>query len=233
MRRARRQVFTLIELLVVISIIAILAAILLPAMGQARDRAKDTSCKGNLRQLDLGVTYYADDNNEWLVGSHVYYRGAIKNWSHHVNEEYVKNWKAFLCPSDPACHVKPDAELGSQHGAIGYGANYYTFGWTPYDNNYRSIRRSTLLKVAKNPVVHLGDTATAGAGSLWVALPRLYKDPGANSNCAYARHADKVNFSFSDGHVEPKSRTEIYKDYLNFFRPIQFPAAYVWKHDAI
>jgi len=59
--------FTLIELLVVIAIIAILAAMLLPALSRAKAQSKKTSCSNQLRQLAIGLTIYAGDNNEYLL----------------------------------------------------------------------------------------------------------------------------------------------------------------------
>jgi prepilin-type N-terminal cleavage/methylation domain-containing protein len=65
-RGPETKAFTLIELLVVIAIIAILAALLLPALTSAKEKAKRTSCINNVRQISLGTSMYAQDNQDWF-----------------------------------------------------------------------------------------------------------------------------------------------------------------------
>jgi prepilin-type N-terminal cleavage/methylation domain-containing protein len=104
----RRPGFTLIELLVVIAIIAILAAILFPVFAQAREKARQTSCVSNAKQLGLAFYQYSQDYDERFCPSRFttpigVCEGAnqINPWSMSI-QPYVKNLAVFTCPSDVA-----------------------------------------------------------------------------------------------------------------------------------
>src|SRR5215475_8241993 len=100
MRLHRFQGFTLIELLVVIAIIAVLAAILFPVFAQAREKARQTSCASNTRQLSLGVLMYAQDYDETLVPTQILSpEGDGDLWPTLV-QPYIKNDQVRRCPSD-------------------------------------------------------------------------------------------------------------------------------------
>jgi prepilin-type N-terminal cleavage/methylation domain-containing protein/prepilin-type processing-associated H-X9-DG protein len=94
--------FTLIELLVVIAIIAILAAILFPVFAQAREKARQTSCLSNTKQLALGVLMYVQDYDEAFPVTGVYDFDANDlqaGWAGRL-DPYLKNLGILRCPSD-------------------------------------------------------------------------------------------------------------------------------------
>jgi len=101
MRRSRRG-FTLIELLVVIAIIAILAAILFPVFAKAREKARQTSCLSNLRQLGTGLLSYAQDYDERLPAATTWcnWRNVQFNRQYmQQTQPYIKSYQLFACPS--------------------------------------------------------------------------------------------------------------------------------------
>ncbi|MBU0609370.1 MAG: DUF1559 domain-containing protein [Armatimonadetes bacterium] len=106
-----RRGFTLIELLVVIAIIAILAAILFPVFAKAREKARQTSCLSNLKQLGLSAQMYAQDYDELLIrannvvpaNSYACPDGTLSTsvnmlWMYQMYA-YCKNAQMFNCPS--------------------------------------------------------------------------------------------------------------------------------------
>ncbi|MCD6361636.1 MAG: DUF1559 domain-containing protein [Armatimonadetes bacterium] len=95
----RRAGFTLIELLVVIAIIAILAAILFPVFAKAREKARQSTCTSNAKQLALGVLMYAQDYDERLPTR---YRSGFGHWETAFIQPYVKNRQLTVCPSTRA-----------------------------------------------------------------------------------------------------------------------------------
>ena len=103
--RSSRKGFTLIELLVVIAIIAILAAILFPVFAKAREKARQTSCSSNMKQLGIGFAQYVQDFDEKQpygnTGGPTNGKGGeVVGWAADIYN-YVKSTGVYKCPDDP------------------------------------------------------------------------------------------------------------------------------------
>jgi prepilin-type N-terminal cleavage/methylation domain-containing protein/prepilin-type processing-associated H-X9-DG protein len=115
-----KKAFTLIELLVVIAIIAILAAILFPVFAQAREKARQTSCLSNQKQMGIAVMMYAQDYDETMPQAYYYNNDSnatagYTHWSGLV-QPYVKNLGIFVCPSDKIKGLAPTNFINNNGG---------------------------------------------------------------------------------------------------------------------
>jgi len=124
--------FTLIELLVVIAIIAILAAMLFPVFAHAREKARQTSCLSNLKQLSSGMMMYAQDSDGLFPPAVARPNRQEKNpfmisWMH-LLEPYTQNRAIFICPSSG--HTNPD--ITQTTGNAQYGPDIVeNYGYAP------------------------------------------------------------------------------------------------------
>ena len=197
-----RRGFTLIELLVVIAIIAILAAILFPVFAKAREKARQTSCLSNVKQLDLGVLQYAQDYDECLPFAQmdysfgaVYILGNITNATYPSHlMPYLKNSQIAICPS-------------LKGTASGYG-------WGHIHQPYRSGAAPTVYQAVSMgyynyPAEQLlfMDSESGTTSYNWVYCPE-YTTDGGNGYVA-KRHNGGANVAFLDGHCKWLSNSKL------------------------
>lgn len=185
-----RHGFTLVELLVVISVIAILASLLLPALARAKARARSAQCLNNLRQLGLYTFLYADAHNGRLQLQCPLQMD--ETWATVLSTNLnATSFDLFLCPDYPPRDFR---DWRRTYGVRLDPPPSYTSG------EYDEILH---LPNIRQPVAypHLADTTSLGRGGL--AAEQYFQFRVMSENEVHCRHAGQANILFLDGHVAP------------------------------
>ncbi len=134
---SHRRGFTLIELLVVIAIIAILAAILFPVFAQAREKARQTACLSNMKQIGLGVLQYVQDYDESYPKADFWPgQPTFSNYyfwtSQRCIQPYIKSTDVYRCPSDSFAATQDAAFYGLSADRKPVDITYMANSITPF-----------------------------------------------------------------------------------------------------
>lgn len=219
------KAFTLIELLVVIAIIAIIAAILFPVFAQAREKARQTSCLSNMKQVGLGLLMYVQDYDENYPRADYWDSrpplnpAASGTFAARVNHykwpawvlPYTKNVNIFRCPSRTRDQIAWDQN--GEYKGDGYALNLSVSGrpLSPSGEN-PSFLGGTLagLQTPADTWVlmelrnQISFSYVSSSGVLWPAALReswtAYLMPNGVPDKLNAPHSDGLTFSYADGH---------------------------------
>lgn len=194
---ANKRAFTLIELLTVIAVIAVLSAILIPAVGRARESANQSKCVSNLRQIGVAVQSYANDHKGKYPEAS-FHGKAGKPWCRAL-EPYV-GIESDGRESDNLFHC-PAVEEGKHHGWSDYGYNENLGLGKPEDNG-ASAGGANIIDPAK--IVVVGDAGDLDTGNASWKFNALQYGRGWESvkRVPHCRHNGMANLVFLDNHVE-------------------------------
>lgn len=223
----KKNKFTLIELLVVIAIISILAAMLLPALSAARNKAYSTACTNNLKQNLTTLKFYQNDYDDWCLGFNETssYARILINEKYIPGEAYTLAPHYGLAPRSWSCTAFVD-KTGKifKDGKVSIFRTYGMPATAPNPEPGGSTWgldvafKSTLLRFSKPAAfIYLAD-----AGKSDARYPNFYFHwtSAPNVNCIALNHDGKAGVGFLDGHVELNDMATLSENYKckNFTR---------------
>lgn len=201
-----KRKFTLIELLVVIAIIAILASMLLPSLQKARERAKESACVSNQKQLASAFIMYSNDFKGWLPPATMYMGSGSQRWSYFLGTlQYVRRpatGKAYLtmCPTwEPLGYIGPDYSYGVPCGSAENGG-----GVAGGDGAYgRKLDRLTQWDILLGDSARCGSGAGSGRQSAWINHRTTGAEGQTADRAVHFRHGgfSVANVAKRDGSV--------------------------------
>ncbi len=202
--RPRAGAFTLVELLVVLAIVGLLAALLLPGLGQSRAAARTAACTGQLRQLGLAVQLYADDHREEFPRS-----------QHSAFVHGQRTWGAALAPylggSEAAwtnlLRTIYRCAADRKAGPWSYGLNVY-FELGPDDDYVGKPQTWRRVSTVPRPARTILFAENASAADH--IMPNFWSRPEDATDLAAHRHRGRANYLFVDGHTEAAALRQIY-----------------------